>query len=104
MDASTAALLTSTFGTLLVGVLNYLREGRAHTWAREAREEDLQEHRQSSQVIASKIDDAQHEIASGSAAASAAYDVANTLNEKIAAIGQVRIASEQQQRRIDDHI
>jgi hypothetical protein len=100
VDAATATLIASTFGTLAVSVLNYMREGRQHRWAREAREEDNAEHYKNTEVIKGKIEDAQQDIAAGSAAASAAYDVANTLNEKIASIGQVRLA---EQRRQDDH-
>jgi hypothetical protein len=103
MDTSTATLLASTFSTLAIGILNYLREGRTHKWAQEAREEDRVEHERTTTVISEKIDQAQEQIAKGTDAAAAAYDVGNHINDKLLAIGQVRVkAGEDLKRREED--
>jgi hypothetical protein len=90
MDAATATLFASTFGTLAVGILNYLREGRQHRWAREAREEDRTERLDVAEKVHGQLVAARQEIADGTAAASTAVDVAKHIDEKIVAIGNVR--------------
>ncbi len=104
MDAATATLIASTFGTLAVSVLNYMREGRAHKWAEEAHEEDKKDREQTATSLHAKIDDAQQDIAAGTKAAAAAYEVANNVNDKLVAIGEVRtMKGQDQQRRKDDN-
>jgi hypothetical protein len=103
MDAPTATLLASTLSTLGIALLNYFREGRIHRWAQDAREEDRAEHERTTSVISEKIDQAQEQIAKGTDAAAAAYDVGNHINDKLLAIGQVRVKDgEALKRRAED--
>lgn len=117
MDGATASLLASSLATLTVGVLTYMREGRAHRWAREQSEADAKARLEQAEIVkqerletaaalkehtarnlaaaadrvVDQVGEAREEIKSGARAAAAAYEVANNVNDKLVAIGEARV-------------
>lgn len=88
LDPSVATIIVTTLCTTVVGlllqVLAYLREGRAHKWQVEQAELDRIHRAQINTNLTTKIDE-------NTEISVSAFKEANDINRKIQAIGEMRL-------------
>lgn len=88
IDPSVAVIivttLCSTFASLVLGILTYLRESRAHRWQVEQAKFDLIHRTSIGETLKSKIEE-------NTEISVSAFKEANDINRKIQAIGEMRL-------------
>lgn len=108
--------LVTTAGNLLLGLMQYIREGRAHAWAVQQAIDD-RDHRIAIATATAENSDANAakvavntlqgvaklaaKIDENTEISTAAFREANGVNQKIAAIGEMRLKSTLQQQQAD---
>lgn len=120
-DAAAMTIIVTTLiaaaGNVLIGLMQFIREGRAHKWAMQQAKDDRDHREAIADALVKKTEEAAAKVAANTLRgvatladkidenteiSAAAFREANGVNQKIAAIGEMRLRSTTQQKQTDE--